>query len=208
MTFALWLAFAATQTLFALTPGPAVLLVSSQAMAGGFRAGFAAALGVQAGNGVYFLLSVAGLGAVLAASETFFTGVKWAGAAYLVWMGVRTVLTARAAPPARPGDTPVWSRPFVQGLVKQLANPKSVLFFGSLLPQFVTPGRTTLADLLLLGATCAVIEIPILAAYAAVSARGGALFARPGQIVWRERLSGVALIAVGGLLATMRRGHP
>jgi homoserine/homoserine lactone efflux protein len=176
-------------------------------MARGWKAGLAAGLGVQAGNGVYFLVSVFGLGAALAASELFFQAVKWAGAAYLVYLGVRTILAARedqveAMMAARPA---LWRRPFAQAAVNQLANPKSILFFGALLPQFVTPGRTSALDLAVLAATRFVIEMPILAAYAWAAARGGSLLRSPRQIVWGERLSGAALVAVGGLLAVMRR---
>ena len=202
--WSLWLPFALTQLLFALTPGPAVLLVMSQAMTRGTRAGVAAGLGVQAGNGVYLTLSVIGLGAILATSQTLFEIVKYAGAAYLVWMGIQTLRSAKAAAQGERKPVTLWSAPFTQGFVKQLANPKSVLFFGSLLPQFLDPGRDLAVQSVALGLTCAVIEVPILAVYAAAAARGGKLLKGRG-IVWRERLSGLALIAVGGVLATMRR---
>ena len=83
MPIELWLAYVAMCFLFAVTPGPAVLLTAGQAIARGFSAGFAVVLGTQLGNLVYFVLSAAGLGAILIASETAFTVVKYAGAAYL-----------------------------------------------------------------------------------------------------------------------------
>lgn len=207
LPFHLWLGFAATQLAFALTPGPAVLLVTSQAMARGARTGIAAAAGVQAGNGVYLALSAIGLGALLATSEQAFTAIKWAGAAYLVLLGLRTLRSASHRPERDfAPSTAVWEKPFVQGLVKQLANPKSVLFFGALLPQFVGPDHASLGTFALLGLTCAMIELPILTGYAWIAGQGGVLFRSKRQLVWRERLSGGALIAVGTAIAGMSRG--
>jgi homoserine/homoserine lactone efflux protein len=203
----LWLGFAATQLAFALTPGPAVLLVSSQAMSRGTGAGIAAAAGVQTGNGIYLALSALGLGAVLETSEQAFTFVKYAGAAYLVFLGLRTLWRARHIPAEGFADShvPLWERSYIQGTIKQLANPKSVLFFGALLPQFVGPDHANFATFVLLGLTCVIIELPILAGYAWIAGRGGVLFQSKTQLVWRERLSGCALVAVGAAIARMGR---
>lgn len=207
MTPELILAFTGMHIAMSLSPGPAVLLVSTQGMARGFWAGVATAAGVLAGNTIYFALSVFGLGAVLVSSALLFTVIKWAGAAYLVWLGVSTLRNARKVA-ARPQPAPVSELAgpaFTQGLVKQLGNPKSVLFFGALLPQFIIPGQTGGSDYLLMLAIMHGTELPILAGYAALGATGGAFVRGPVGLVWRERVCGVCQIAVGGLLAGLRR---
>lgn len=204
-----WEAFAAftvLQLLFSVTPGPAVLFTVAHGMRGGWGASLKAGLGIQLGNGIYFTLSALGLGAVLSASETLFHTVKWAGAAYLVWLGVRTIRDARAnAAPRLETPVPLARRPFVQGVLTQLANPKSVLFFGALMPQFIDPNGPLLAQYLLFGAICFFTEMPVLAGYGWVAAQGRRLTASERIAIWRERISGGLLVGVGASLAAIRR---
>jgi homoserine/homoserine lactone efflux protein len=207
MPFELWLAYVALCFLFAATPGPAVLLTAGQAIARGFCAGFAVILGTQLGNLVYFILSAAGLGAILAASETAFLAIKYAGAVYLIYLGVRTIINAgKAREPAAQERLPMWSHPFMQGLLNQLANPKSILFWGALFPQFVNYRADTLIpQFAILAVTGISADIIVLSAYAALAARGGRFMASGPLAVWRERLSGAALVIVGGALSLMKR---
>lgn len=205
MDLTLWATFTLTMFLLAITPGPAVLLVVSQAMSRGFLAGMGAALGVQAGNGVYFLISAFGLGAALAASALAFDVIRYAGAAYLVYLGVRTLLTARQglSLEQRPRP-PLWRSAFAQGFMKQLANPKSILSFGSLLPQFISPAHPGAQQFAVYGLTCVIVEVPVLAVYAWLGVAGGRLSSSARALVWRERLSGAALVFIGAGLAMMR----
>jgi homoserine/homoserine lactone efflux protein len=207
MTISLYITYLIATLAFCMTPGPAVLLVTSQAMIRGARAGVLAALGTQAANTGYWTVFSLGLGAVIAASEQFFLVVKYAGAAYLVVLGALTIRNARRAAQAvqAPGPVPVWRAPFAQGLANQLANPKALLFMGVFVPQFVTPGRTTAQDILLLAASGMLIDLVTLSSYGWIAARGGALFRDPLALLWRERAAGAAQIAVGGMIAAMRR---
>ncbi len=206
MPLELWLAYVAMCFLFAVTPGPAVLLTAGQAIARGFSAGFGVILGTQLGNLVYFVLSAAGLGAILATSETAFMAVKYAGAAYLVFLGLRTIRNARRALEPAEEKVPVWRHPFTQGLLNQLANPKSILFWGALFPQFVDfRADNLLVQFAILAITGIVADIVVLSSYAAVAARGGRFMATGPRAVWRERLSGGALVVVGGALSLVRR---
>jgi homoserine/homoserine lactone efflux protein len=206
MPLELWLAYVAMCFLFAVTPGPAVLLTAGQAIARGFSAGFGVILGTQLGNLVYFVLSAAGLGAILATSETAFMAVKYAGAAYLVFLGLRTIRNARRALEPAEEKVPVWRHPFTQGLLNQLANPKSILFWGALFPQFVDfRADNLLVQFAILAVTGIVADIIVLSSYAAVAARGGRFMATGPKAVWRERLSGGALVLVGGALSLVRR---
>ncbi len=207
MTPALYLAYLAGTLAFCLTPGPAVLLCSSQGLAKGARAGALAALGIQTANAFYWLVFVLGLGAVIAASEQVFTAIKYAGAAYLIILGILTIRNARrsAEAAAHTGPAPIWSTPYVQGIANQLANPKAMLFMAVLVPQFVVPGRTSHLDFAAMAASSLILDFLVLTFYAWLAARSGALLRNPMQIIWRERAAGAAQIAVGGMIAAMRR---
>ena len=206
MPLELWLTYAAMSFLFAITPGPAVFLTAGQAIARGFGAGFAVVLGTQLGNLVYFVISAAGLGAILMASETAFTIVKYAGAAYLIFLGIRTILNAPKALEPNQEKVPVWRHPFMQGLLNQLANPKSILVWGALFPQFVDfRADNLLIQFAILAVTGIVADIIVLSSYAAVAARGGRFMATGPLAVWRARLSGAALVIVGGALSLVKR---
>ncbi|MEA2689570.1 MAG: hypothetical protein QOD51_2177, partial [Candidatus Eremiobacteraeota bacterium] len=132
-----WLAFAFVAVLVSLVPGPAVIAVVSTALRGGFRASLATNAGVLVGDAVFVAAAAFGLGALLVASHGVFVAVKWAGIAYLAYLGIRALLDRSASfrVDARPGA--VERRAFRLGVTTQLANPKVILFFGALLPQFV-----------------------------------------------------------------------
>jgi homoserine/homoserine lactone efflux protein len=206
MPIELWMAFVSMSLLFAVTPGPAVLLTAGQAIARGFAAGFAVVLGTQLGNLFYFVVSAAGLGAILMASETAFTAVKYAGAAYLIYLGIRTMRYAPKAAVPEQEKVPVWRHPFTQGLLNQLANPKSILFWGALFPQFVNfRADNVLIQFAILAVTGIVADIIVLSTYAALAARGGKFMATGPLAVWRERISGATLVLIGGALSLVKR---
>lgn len=138
------------------TPGVDLLYTVSRTLAGGWRQGLAAALGVGAGCVVHALLAAFGLAALLAVSAWAFTALKWAGAAYLVWLGLGMLRqAARSAPAAAATEAPAVARTgmqvFRQGLLTNVLNPKVALFFLAFLPQFITPQapHKTLSFLLL-----------------------------------------------------------
>lgn len=203
MSLDLWLAYVALLFVVCLTPGPAVILSSAQAAAGGFRSSLATIAGIQAANLIYFLLSALGLGAIIAASETAFLLIKYVGGGYLVFLGIRALLSRPAAAERQPTQQ-VWRRALLHGFASQLANPKSVLFYAALLPQFIVPGPDLPPQLLILALTEIAVEVPILATYAALAAHSGALVGGSGS-AWRERLTGSALIAAGAAVLLTRR---
>ncbi len=208
MDWQVLLAFTLTMTVLAVAPGPAVLLVVSHGMKSGFGASLKAAFGVQVGNGVYFLLSAVGLGAILSTSETLFYIVKYVGAAYLIYLGLRIIWTAHRAAEPQSGVEGVLRQPFAQAVLTQLANPKSVLSFGAMMPQFIDPAGNLVLQYALLAAACVVSEVPILAVYGWLASQGRRAFVGPRVAIWRERISGGALVAVGASLAAIRRSAP
>lgn len=131
-------AFLVAILLFLFLPGPGNLALLTATGKGGIRGGLGAALGVLAGDQILIWLAVAGVAALLAAHPTLFHGMRWLGAAYLAWLGLRLIL-------ARPGSTPVLQmRPrhyFRQALVITLLNPKAIIFYMAFFPLFIDPAR-------------------------------------------------------------------
>ena len=145
-----------------LTPGPAVVYIVARGVSQGWRAGVTSALAVGGGNFVHALAATAGLSALLVASAEAFTIVKWAGAAYLVWIGLRTLLgsdTKSEAPAPAPPIQPL-SRIARQGFVVAVLNPKTAIFFLAFVPQFVNPSHGPVAwQFLILGTLFAILGI-------------------------------------------------
>lgn len=143
-------AFAAASFILLIIPGPAVLYIVNRSVSDGRQAGLSAVAGLSLGNSVHAISAAVGLSAVLATSATAFNAVKWLGAGYLVYVGVRTLLQpATEIDPDQPGVSP--KRAFTQGIVVNVLNPKVALFFLSFLPQFIKPelGRSGLQALVL-----------------------------------------------------------
>jgi threonine/homoserine/homoserine lactone efflux protein len=202
------MAFVGVAVVVVVTPGPDTALTLRNALVGGRRAGVLTAVGVVGGQAIWTLATSAGIAALLVASRPAFTALRWAGAAYLVYLGVRALLTAARGD----GDAPAPGHghgrppaPLRQGMISNLANPKSAVFFTSLLPQFAPAGAATFPALLALGLLYCSITLAWLSAYAVVVARVGAVLRRPSIRRVVEAVTGVVLTALGLRLATERR---
>jgi len=195
------LPFLALSAIVVVTPGVDMALVTKNALLHGRRAARATALGVNLGIFIWTLAAALGLAAVIAASAVAFTAIKLAGAAYLVYLGVRTLLGSHEPVAVAPRGNA-----FRQGLASNLLNPKIAVFFTSLLPQFVDAQHAQPQDLLLLGALFNCLGVIWLLTYASLAARGRDLLARPRVKRALDRVSGVALVGLGVRLAFERRG--
>ncbi len=200
--------FAGAALLLNLTPGPDTLYVVSHATARGARAGAIAALGIGAGCLLHILAATLGLSALLLASATAFALLRYAGAAYLIWVGVN--LLRAPPPPAAAANLPVVAREpariFVGAALTNALNPKVALFFLAFLPQFVAAdGAHRAASFLLLGClfdvggTLWLLLVAWLAAHAVGRRAGGAAVTR-----WLGRCTGAAFVALGLRLALAR----
>lgn len=209
MTWQKWAVFMVMEIVLCLTPGPAVLFVVAQGLRYGAVRSLWANLGILSGNAFYFALSATSVGALLLASNALFTAVKWAGAAYLVWLGVTTFLgrgavveTAGAADVAPSVSGP---RLLGRGFVLQAANPKALIFFTALLPQFIDPTHSVAPQVLILGVSSVVAEFPVLATYGAFAGRAGRLARRPSFARATNRVAGALLVGAGAGLALAER---
>jgi homoserine/homoserine lactone efflux protein len=205
MNWTTWWLFAATETVLCLTPGPSVLFVLSSALKSGARKSLAANAGILAANTVYFALSATSLGALLATSFDLFSTVKWIGAAYLIFLGLRTLFGNRSPLGAAGTIEKPALRMFGDGFVLQASNPKSILFFTALLPQFIDPRLAVVPQVAILAVTSMIIEFCVLGAYGLAAGQASELARQPRYAAWTNRVSGMLLIAAGAGLATLRR---
>ncbi len=196
------LAFIGVAVLVIVTPGQDTALTIRNTLAGGRRAGVRTAVGVVGGQAVWALAASAGLAALLVASEPAFVALKYAGAAFLVYLGAQSLIAAaRRRPPVRRRSTAATGRELREGLLSNLANPKMAVFFSSLLPQFAD----SFVALLALGLVFCSLTLLWLSAYATVLARAGDVLRRPWLRRSIDGVTGTALVAFGLRLATADR---
>jgi threonine/homoserine/homoserine lactone efflux protein len=201
--------FLGVAVLVIVTPGPDTALTIRNTLLGGRSGGIATAFGVVAGQAVWALATSLGVVALLLASEPAFAAVRLAGAAYLVFLGVQTLLAAWRGGSWEPvsGDGTPALAPRVaarQGLVSNLGNPKMAAFFPSLLPQFVPAGEPAFLPLLLLGLLFCTMTLVWLTAYAVVVSRAQGFLRRTGVRRALEAVTGTVLVALGLRLAAER----
>jgi RhtB (resistance to homoserine/threonine) family protein len=204
--------FIAAGLLLNLTPGPDVLYIVTQSLRRGARVGVVAGLGITAGCFVHVAAAAVGLGALLATSSLAFSLLKWLGAAYLLWMGLRMLLGRQAAAqplPAGPGVQQGLKSIFLGGFMTNLLNPKVALFFLAFVPQFIDPAAPNKAlAFILLGTLFNLNSVAVNVAYALLSAA----LARRMAAVQRamhtmERVAGLMFIAFGLRLALSGQPH-
>jgi threonine/homoserine/homoserine lactone efflux protein len=200
----LWV-FALASLALAVVPGPAVLYIVAQSVHGGRRAGVTSALGVASGGLVHVVAAVVGLSALLAASAEAFAVVKYAGAAYLVWLGVRTLLSSDDRIGGRRPEHTL-RRTYRQGVVVNVLNPKTALFFLAFLPQFVDPDGSTRGQLAVLGAIFVVIALTSDLVWALVAGSAAEMLRHSRAFLRVQRwVSGTVFVCLGVLAALTRR---
>ena len=204
MTLELWAAFVAASAILLVIPGPTVLLVVSYALGQGWRTALPMAVGVALGDFTAMTLSMLGLGALLAASATLFAVLKWIGAAYLVWLGVK-LWCAGGTLEARPRTDAVSAAKMLghAWLVTAL-NPKSITFFVAFLPAFLDPHADFLTQMLVFEATFLVLAFSNAFGYALVASRARGLVSNPRALKVVNRTGGGLLIGAG--IATVTLG--
>ena len=200
MTVDVWLLYVGTILLFMSTPGPSHLLMISVSMGNGFKRSLATAAGDLSANAIQIVLAGFGLAAIVMSSRYGFEIIKWLGVAYLVWIACKTILAsfkdqAKAQTTAKASLSTLWLR----GFITSAANPKAVVFFAALFPQFIDPGKPVLVQIFILGTTYIIVDGLFLATYGKaaswIAAKVSDRFKR-----WIDRVSGAGLIMTAVLL--------
>ena len=198
MTFEYWLAYVATVLVFMSTPGPSHLLMLSNSLANGFARSTATASGDLCANFLQMLAATLGLVTIIQASQSFFVAVKWAGVVYLIYLGIRMIRRGTVQRPETEAETSIKVL-YWQGFVTSAANPKAVVFFAALFPQFLDLSRPALSQFVVLSFTYLAIDGIFLLFYG----KTADILARKLKSHWQKtmnRLSGGLLIVAAVLL--------
>ncbi|MEQ8296740.1 MAG: LysE family translocator [Nitratireductor sp.] len=207
MVFETWLAFAAASAVLLIIPGPTILLVVSYALGQGWRAALPMAFGVALGDFTAMTLSMLGIGALLMASATIFTIVKWAGAAYLIYLGVK-LFRAGANLDAQPRrDAAAAGKMLGHAWLVTALNPKSITFFVAFLPQFLDRQGDFWLQMAIFEATFLVLAFANALGYALAASRARAAVRNPRIVSIFNRTGGTLLVGAGIATAVSRSGQ-
>jgi len=207
VTFETWLLFVVTEAVLSITPGPAVLYVLAQGIRRGAAKSVWASLGILSANAMYFALSATSLGALILASYDLFFLIKWAGAVYLVYLGIQCFRSKESmlALPQDQSSTVTAALIWRDGFLLQGANPKALLFFSAILPQFIDPDYSIALQVLILGVSSIVVEFFILLGYGQLAGSTLALAKSPRFEKISNRVAGALLIGAGLGLARLKQ---
>ena len=191
----------------ALTPGPGMAYVVARTVAGGRQEGLASCLGTGLGGMLHVLAAALGLSVLLAQSALAFSIIKYVGAAYLVYLGVRMLMQKTPAGDAKPVSAQGIRRAFAEGILVEALNVKTALFFLAFLPQFTTPAVPLLQQLVLLGSICVALNtlVDVMAVLGAQRLLKSGL-GRTARARLMTRVSGLTMIVLGAWLALSKRG--
>jgi len=206
MRWEVWLLFVMTEAVLCITPGPAVLFVLSQAIQRGPGKSAWGIGGILCANTMYFALSATSLGAMIVASYKLFFLIKWLGAAYLVYLGLRSFFGKASvmALPESNAESRTGPRILRDGFLLQAANPKALLFFTAILPQFIDAHHNVIFQIVVLGITSVVVEFFVLSIYGQFAGRALATARSPRFEKVTNRIAGSLLIGAGIGLAGLK----
>ena len=207
MNLPTWLAFFVAAWAISLSPGAGAVAAMSAGLNHGFARGYVMSFGLVLGIWTQVLVVGVGLGALIAASSLAFSIVKWAGVAYLVWLGIRQ-WRAPALPIASPDSATAEVAPrelFVRGWIVNALNPKGTIFLLAVVPQFLDLGRSLLPQYAVIAATLAFTDLIVMAGYTALAARVLRLLHSPRQVGALNKVFGSLFVAAGALLALFKR---
>jgi homoserine/homoserine lactone efflux protein len=196
----LYVAYVLACVLITIIPGPTVTLIVANSLKHGTRAGLLNVAGTQLGLGLMMAILAIGLSSVIAAMGWWFDWLRYAGAAYLVWLGYKLLRSSGSLEEQRVAPRGGF---FLQGFFVLMANPKALLFFGAFIPQFVDARGNYVAQIVILGLTAMLVALVTDGAYAVLTGRAGTWLSR-GRVRLVSRVSGACLIGGGVWLALTR----
>ncbi|MEQ8356374.1 MAG: LysE family translocator [Kiloniellaceae bacterium] len=200
------LAFTLAMFLLAASPGPGFLLVVARALTGGFGAGMAVITGMVLGDVLFLVLAILGLSALSAVMGEFFLAVKILGAAYLIWLGVKTWRRRPSLPRRKSVEAAnapmLHSRSVALGFFVTLGNPKAILFYGALVPTFIDVTALSVADVVAMALVVTAALYLVLGVYSFFAARAGRLIKSTPALTWLNRVTGGLLVGAGAAVVT------
>lgn len=207
MDLSTWLTFFAAAWAISLSPGAGAVAAMSAGLNHGLRHGWPIIVGLVAGIWTQIVVVGLGLGALIAASSLAFSIVKWAGVAYLVWLGIQQWRAPAVPMVAADADAPGVSRRelFVRGWIVNALNPKGTVFLLAVVPQFLELSRSLAPQYAVIAATLAFTDLIVMAGYMVLAARVLRLLRSPAQLKGLNRVFGALFVAAGTLLATFKR---
>ena len=205
MSLSLWLTYLIATIVLSVTPGPGVFSSLSSGLNHGFRMGVWNGVGMQAANFVLICIVSVGLGAMLLASEGLFTLVKWIGVAYLIYLGIVTWRSPPQAFRQEKDDAHTAKDVFLKGFLVNITNPKGIIFYVAILPQFIDVQRPQAVQYAILAATTLLVDLVVMSGYTALAAKVLRVMRDPSRLRWVNRTLGGAFVAAGVALASFRR---
>ncbi len=205
MSFEWWCTYLLTTLILSLSPGSGAINTMTTAISHGYRGAAASVAGLQAGLAIHIVLVGVGLGALFSRSLLAFEVLKWAGAAYLIWLGIQQWRAAGAIDLNTQASSQPRSRLFKRAVFVNLTNPKSIVFLAALFPQFIAPHQPQAIQYVILGVTTVVVDIIVMIGYAALATRIAGWIKGPRQMKALNRVFGSLFMLVGALLAGARQ---
>jgi homoserine/homoserine lactone efflux protein len=205
MSISVWLTYLVATIILSVTPGPGVFSSLSSGLNHGFRKGVWNAVGMQAANAILIGVVSLGLGAILLASETLFSILKWVGVAYLLYLGIATWRAPVRTFHEEKDDAHTAKDVFLKGFLVNITNPKAMIFYVAILPQFIDVDRAQALQYAILATTTLIVDLAIMAVYIAVAAKVLRVMRDPAQLRWMNRTLGGMFVAAGLALASLRR---
>ena len=194
MDLSIFLLFATTTFVVVLTPGPAAIAVAAQASANGIARSQATVAGVASANAAFFILSATGISATIIASETVFTAIKWFGVAYLTYLGLSAIFSRSGGLQIEPGEKRSRVSLFGKGFLVEAANPKALLYFAAILPQFLDTAAPIAPQMAIMGLTTLFFDWLIYSGYGVIGSEIARRGIRPSRISALNKLAGGALL--------------
>ena len=207
MDIELYLIFLATTVMLILVPGPAAITIAAQGASYRPNKAFLGVLGVASADVIFFTLSATGIASLILTSNLLFSIVKWFGVVYLLYLGVTALFSKSGVIKIKKQTAKVnHSKLFSQGLIVQLANPKALIYFSALLPQFINPNESIVLQMFLMGASCLIADLLVYSLFSHI----GDNLARQKMKAWVINLinksAGITLIATGIKMASLEYG--
>ena len=200
------LLFLATTFVVVMSPGPAAIAVTAQAASSGYNKAFWVIFGIASANVAFFVLSATGIAALIIASNALFTIIKWVGVAYLLYLGFSAIFAKAGPLTIKPNDASTGKshQVFLKGFVLELSNPKALLYFSALLPQFIDTNQALLPQLAILGIITLLLDLLCYSLYAYLGAKTTQIGIKPWLIKTINRSAGGMLIFAGVKMASVK----